>query len=160
MNQTQQHYKTEIANLSDLKNYVGKELGITNWFQITQEQINTFGKLTYDTQWIHTNPEMAVKHSPYKKTVAHGFFILSLASKFCYETLSIKDVVMGVNYGLDKVRFMNATLVDSFIRTRVELLETIDIPNGLRYKVKLTYELKGQEKPACVAEFLAQAYTN
>ena len=158
MNQTDKPYKTEIPHLADLKNHVGKELGISEWTQITQDQINTFAKLTGDEQWIHTDPEMSAKHSPYKKTVAHGFFILSLASKLCYETIGIMDVKMGVNYGLDKVRFMNATLVDSLLRGRVQLLETTDISGGIRYKVKLTFELKGQEKPACVAEFIAQAY--
>jgi acyl dehydratase len=157
---TDKPYATEILHLSDLKNDVGKELGLSEWMVITQDQIDTFARTTEDNQWIHTNPEKAAKHSPYKKTIAHGFLILSFASKFCYETLRILDVSMGVNYGLDKVRFMNAVLVDSFIRARVSLMAANDILGGVRYKMKIVFELKGEEKPACVAEFIAQAYAN
>jgi enoyl-CoA hydratase/carnithine racemase/acyl dehydratase len=157
---TDKAYNTEIAHLANLKDYVGKELGVSEWTTITQDQIDTFARTTDDNQWIHINPEMAAKHSPYKKPIAHGFLILSLASKFCYETITLMDVSMGVNYGLDKVRFMNTTPVGSLLRARVSLLECKDIPGGVRYKMKLVYELKGQEKPACVAEFIAQAYAD
>ena len=153
-------YATEIKHLAGLKNYVGKELGLSDWSTITQEQINTFGSVTGDNQWIHTDPEMAVKHSPYKKPIAHGFLILSLASKFCFETFKILDISMGLNYGLDKVRFVNAVLVDSSIRARISLLTVEEIQGGMRYKMKLVFEIKDQEKPACVAEFIAQAYAD
>ncbi len=153
-------YATEIKHLADLKNYVGKELGLSEWSTITQEQINTFGNVTGDNQWIHTDPEMAVKHSPYKKPIAHGFLILSLASKFCFETFKILDISMGLNYGLDKVRFVNAVVVDSSIRARISLLTVEEIQGGMRYKMKLVFEIKDQEKPACVAEFIAQAYAD
>jgi enoyl-CoA hydratase/carnithine racemase/acyl dehydratase len=156
----QEAYATEISQLSDLKNYAGKELGVSEWTTISQNQIDTFARTTDDNQWIHINPEMAKKHSPYKKPIAHGFLILSLASKFCYETVKFKNVGMGINYGLDKVRFMNATTVGSLIRARVSLISTEDVPGGLRYKMKLIFELKGQEKPACVAEFIALAYAD
>lgn len=152
-------YSTEINKLSELKNFIGKELGLSEWVEITQEQINTFAKITDDNQWIHVNSELCKKHSPYKKPVAHGFFVLSMASKFCYETFKIKNVSMGVNYGLDKVRFMNATTVNSFIRARVSLLTAEDINGGVKYKMKLIFELKEEEKPACVAEFIAVAYS-
>jgi len=153
-------YSTEIPHLSDLKKYIGKELGISKWSTITQEQINTFGEVTNDNQWIHTDPELAAKHSPYKQTIAHGFLILSLASKFCFETFKIIDISMGLNYGLDKVRFINPAFAGSQIRARISLLSAEDITGGLRYKMKLVFELKDQEKPACVAEFIAQAYAD
>lgn len=156
----QNAYSTEILHLADLKEYVGKEIGLSEWFAITQEQINAFGKATDDNQWIHTDPEMSIKHSPYKKPIAHGFLILSLASKFCFETFKILDISMGLNYGLDKVRFVNAVVVDSLIRARVSLISTEEIHGGLRYKMKLVFEIKGEEKPACVAEFIAQAYAD
>merc|ERR1712028_284264 len=104
----------------------------------TQDQINTFAKVTGDNQWIHTNAELCEKHSPFKKPVAHGFLILSLASKFCYETFKLKNVSMGVNYGLDKVRFMNPTIVGSLLRGRVQLISSEEIQNGIKYKMKLT----------------------
>ena len=157
---SQKAYATEIPKLSDLKNYLGSEIGLSEWTTISQNQIDTFARTTDDNQWIHINPEMAKKYSPYKKPIAHGFLILSLASKFCYETIKFKDVGMGVNYGLDKVRFMNATPAGSLIRARVSLISVEDISGGLRYKMKLIFELKGHEKPACVAEFIALAYTD
>lgn len=153
-------YSTEIPHLSDLTPYLNKELGLSNWMTITQEMIDTFARTTDDNQWIHINPEKSAKYSPYKKTVAHGFLVLSLASKFCYETFQVQDVAMGVNYGLDKVRFMNATLVGSLLRARVSLLEFTPLEGGGKYKLKLVFELKGEEKPACVAEFIAQVYCN
>ena len=153
-------YSTEIPHLSDLPHYLNKELGLSNWMAITQEMIDSFARTTDDNQWIHINPEKSALSSPYKKTVAHGFLVLSLASKFCYETFQVKDVAMGVNYGLDKVRFMNATRVGSLLRARVSLLEFNPFEGGGKYKLKLVFELKGEEKPACVAEFIAQAYCN
>ncbi|MCM4151193.1 hypothetical protein DHD05_06280 [Arenibacter sp. N53] len=153
-------YSTKIPNLSDLTHYQGKELGLSNWMTITQEMIDTFARTTDDNQWIHVNPEKSAKYSPYKKTVAHGFLVLSLASKFCYETFKILDVAMGVNYGLDKVRFMNATPVGAFLRARVSLMEFSPIEGGAKYKLKIVFELKGEEKPACVAEFIAQVYSD
>ena len=156
---TQTPYKTEIAHLEDLKGYVGKEIGLTEWVQITQEMINQFGELTGDTQWIHTDVEKSRQHSPYKTTVAHGFMILSMASKFCYETCTIADIAMGVNYGLDRVRVPNATPVDSFVRGRVSLLEFEAFEGGAKYKMHILFEIKGQEKPAVVAEFIGMGYT-
>ena len=152
------HFKTELKNLSELSNHIGKEIGISEWFEITQEDINHFAKLTHDEQWIHIDIDKAKKHSPYKKTVAHGFYILSLSTKFLYETFNIKSVKMGVNYGLDKVRFMSPTFSGGFVRGRVSL-ENVELSDAsAKYKVYITFELKGQEKPVCVAEFLALSY--
>ncbi len=152
-------YSTEIAQLSELAHYLGKELGVSHYMKITQDMIDTFAKTTDDNQWIHIDPEKSAKYSPYKKTVAHGFLVLSLTSKFCFETFKIKDIAMGVNYGLDKVRFMNATPVGALLRARVSLMDFNPFDGGAKYKLKLVFELKGEEKPACVAEFIAQAYS-
>lgn len=154
----QEAYATHFAKLADLEAHIGKELGISKWIDITQEKINTFATLTEDEQWIHIDREQSKQHSPYKDTVAHGFMVLSFASRFAYDTYSFADVVMGVNYGLNKVRFPNATLVDSRLRGRVSLLEYKEIPKGARFILKVAFELEGQEKPACVAEFIGQAY--
>lgn len=151
-------YSTTVKHLADLKNHIGKELGLTEWVEITQDQINTYAKLTGDEQWIHIEPEKSAQFSPYKTTVAHGFMILSFASKFSYEVMSIGDAVMGVNYGMNKVRFPNATKVNSKVRGRISLLEFKELPNGAQYVMKVVFELQGERKPACVAEFIAQAY--
>jgi len=152
------NYKTEIDNLSDLSNFIGKEVGLSDWFQITQDDINTFAKLTHDEQWIHIDIEKSKKYSPYKTTVAHGFYILSLGTKFVYETFNIKNVKMGVNYGLDRVRFMSPTLSGGYVRGRVALMNAEYSPGTAKYKMSITFEFKGQDKPVCVAEFLAMAY--
>ena len=151
-------YSTRLTHLSDLKEYVGKELGLTEWIEMKQERINTFADATQDFQWIHLDEDKSAAFSPYKKTVAHGFLVLSLASKISYDAFSIENVAMGVNYGLDKVRFPNATKSGAFLRGRVSLLAYDEIPGGAKYKMRITFELKGEEKPACVAEFLAMAY--
>ena len=152
------HFKTELKNLSELSNHIGKEIGISEWFEITQEDINQFAKLTHDEQWIHIDVEKAKKYSPYKTTVAHGFYILSLSTEFLYETFNIKSVKMGVNYGLDKVRFMSPTFSGGFVRGRVSL-ENVELSDAsAKYKMCITFEFKGQEKPVCVAEFLAMSY--
>ena len=155
---TQTPYSTNFEKLSDLKNYLGKELGLTDWMTITQEGINTFASLTDDEQWIHTDVEKSKQFSPYKTTVAHGFMVLSMASKFAYETITFGNVVMGVNYGMNKVRFPNPTRVNSKLRGRVSLMDYKEIPNGAQYVMKIEFELEGEPKPACVAEFVARAY--
>jgi len=159
MEQTTTPYATQLKELEELKDYVGKELGLTEWMIMEQERINSFAEATEDMQWIHTDPERSAAFSPYKKTVAHGFLVLSLASKISYDAFSIENVVMGVNYGLDKVRFPNATKSGAKLRGRVSLMEYDAIPGGAKYKMKIVFELEGEEKPACVAEFLAMAYT-
>ena len=158
-NISNQPYSTSLDHLAEMKDHVGKEIGLSEWVTISQDRINAFADCTEDQQWIHIDPVMSAQHSPYKKTVAHGFLVLSLASKFAYETYKIKDVTMGINYGLDKVRFPNATPSGALLRGRISLMTFDEIPGGAQYKVKIVFELKGQEKPACVAEFIARAYT-
>lgn len=153
-----QAYCTTFNLLNDMKDAVGKELGLSPWEIVTQEKINTFGVLTHDEQWIHMDVEKAKKDSPYKTPVAHGFFVLSLASHFSHSAFKVLDIGMGLNYGLDKVRFMNATPVDSKLRGRVFLLEFDEIQGGAKYKLKIIFEIEGVEKPACVAEFIAMVF--
>jgi len=151
-------YSTHFKNLEEMGENVGKELGISNWIKITQEKINLFAKITQDEQWIHLDSEKSAKESPYKTTVAHGFMILSLASRFSYDTVTIDSVKMGINYGVDKVRFTSATPNGGMVRGRVSLLEFELKPGGAKYKLGIKVELKGQEKPVCVAETLAIGY--
>ena len=152
-------YSSKFEKLTELKSYVGKELGLTNWMQMSQKKIDAFAKITDDKQWIHTDPEKSALYSPYKKTVAHGFLVLSMVSRISFNAFTIENVVAGINYGLDRVRFPNATKSDSTYRGRVSLMEFTEIPGGAKYKLKIEIEIKGEDKPACVAEFLALAYT-
>lgn len=155
---TTEAYKTTIEHLSDIKNYVGQEIGLSEWIEITQERIDNFADVTEDHQWIHINPEMAAQYSPYKTTIAHGFLVLSLAPKISYEVLELQNVAMGVNYGLNKVRFTNAVPAGAFVRGRLTMKDYREVPGGVRYVINMIIELKGQEKPACVAEWIGQAY--
>ena len=155
---TDTSYKTTFNQLSDMQDHIDKEIGLSDWLTIDQETINGFAKLTKDEQWIHIDVEKSAKYSPYKTTIAHGFLVLSLASHFSYECIAFKDVGMGVNYGLDKVRFTNATPVGAKIRGRISLMEYEVKEGGAKYKLKMIMELEGQEKPACIAEWIGLAY--
>tara|TARA_X000001036_G_scaffold438899_1_gene488053 strand:- start:415 stop:900 length:486 start_codon:yes stop_codon:yes gene_type:complete len=155
---TDKPYATSFNHLTDLKDSIGKELGLTKWNVITQEKINTFAELTGDNQWIHIDEKKSNEFSPYGQTVAHGFLVLSFASKFTFETYRINDVSMCINYGLDKVRFPHPMLSGSKVRGRLFLMEFIDFEGGGRYKLKVIFECEGTEKPVCIAEFIAQAY--
>ena len=155
----QKPYSSQFKKLVEMKTCVGKEIGLTEWITIDQEQINTFAKATGDHQWIHTDPELARIHSPYGTTIAHGFLVLSLAPKFIYEIYKVEDVIMGVNYGMEKVRFPNATPVNSELRARVSLKAFEEVEKGAMLTMDIIFEVKGQEKPSCVAEFIAMAFT-
>ena len=158
-NSEEKAYSTKFKELTELKNFIGKELGLTKWMQMSQEKIDDFAKITDDQQWIHTDPKKSALYSPYKKTVAHGFLVLSMITRVSLDAFSIENVVAGINYGLDRVRFPNATKSDSTYRGRGSLMEFTEIPGGAKYKLKVEIEIKGEDKPACIAEFLALAYT-
>ena len=149
----------EFLNFTEFKEIVGKELPIGNWYTITQEMINDFANATLDKQWIHVDENRAEKESPFKSTVAHGFMSVSMISKLLEESFSIKSVKMGLNYGLNKVRFPNPVPVNSQLRMTsvVERIEEI-ANNGIKVTFSCTIDIKGQEKPACVAEFIAALF--
>ncbi len=151
-------YRTSFTDIDELESYVGKELGVTNWQMMDQERINTFANVTEDLQWIHVDEERSIKESPYNKTIAHGFLMLSMSSKIMFDCYEIKNVSMAINYGLDKVRFPNATLSGSRFRGRVSLIEFLKIPKGAKYKLSIVIELEREKKPACIAECIALAY--
>ena len=157
-NTTNAPYTTHFEKIADMEAWVGKEIGLTDWMTIDQNRINQFAEATDDEQWIHTDPERCAKESPFKTPIAHGFLVLSLASAMCYKAFSFGHISMGINYGLDKVRFMNATPVNAQLRGRVSLLTYDAIKGGAKYKVNIVFELEGAEKPACIAEFVAIAY--
>jgi acyl dehydratase len=142
--------------------HIGSEEGVGEWFRVDQARINAFADATLDHQFIHVDPEKAAKLSPYKVTIAHGFLTLSLlpylGSKIPpVEPKAFEGLVMGVNYGLDKVRFPSPVKVDSRVRARRSLAEVEKkAPNTLQLKQIVTIEVEGEEKPACVAETLTR----
>lgn len=148
-----------FKDFSEFKSMIGKELPTGNWYTITQQMINDFANATLDKQWIHVDEKRAARESPFKKTVAHGFMSVAMISKLLEEAFSIKSVKMGLNYGLNKVRFPNHVPVNSELRMHTVVKEIEDLANnGIKVTFLCTIEIKGQDKPACVAEFLAALY--
>jgi acyl dehydratase len=150
------------AALAIFQKYVGREEGVGEWHTIDQKQIDLFADATLDHQFIHVDPEKAAKLSPYKVTIAHGFLTLSLVVKLGASIPpsapeAYKGLVMGLNYGLDRVRFPNAVKVNSRVRARRELLAA-DLKGGttVQLKQRVTVEIEGESKPGCVAETLTR----
>ena len=147
-----------LNGLDEVKSYVGKELGVSDWHTVTQEKIDEFAEVTGDDQWIHIDVERA-KQTPFGGTIAHGYYTLSLAPRFSYDMFSLDGFAFGVNYGLNRVRFPAAMPVGDRVRMRAKLLSVEEIPGGAQLTTELTFERDGGEKPVCVAESLARVYT-
>ncbi|MBB5660309.1 MaoC family dehydratase [Brevundimonas halotolerans] len=140
---------------SDLQSLIGTEVGVSRWIEVDQARIDAFAKITEDEQFIHVDPE-AAKATPFGGTISHGFLTLSLASAMSYDAVApLEGVVMGVNYGFDKLRFLAPVPAGSKIRGRFKLLSAEDKGGG-RWLLKheLTVEIDGGEKPALIAEWL------
>ena len=146
-----------VVDFDTLLTLSGKDLGTTDYRQITQEQINLFADATDDHQWIHTDPERA-KDGPFGAPIAHGFLTLSLIIPFWGELFDVEGVTTKVNYGLDKVRFTSPVTVGSKVRRQATIAEVTEVRGGAQIKVNATIEIEGQERPAVVAEFLARFY--
>jgi acyl dehydratase len=150
----------EITSVEELRSLTGLEVAVSDWFEVTQDRINLFADATGDHQWIHVDVERAKAESPYGATIAHGFLTLSLLPQMMSETVKIKlPVVMGVNYGLNKVRFPSAVLAGSKIRTRAVLKSLDEVDGGQQLVWNITVERDGGDKPCCVAEWLVRYYT-
>ncbi|WGL16543.1 MaoC family dehydratase [Microbulbifer bruguierae] len=143
----------------DYSSAIGRETGPTDWFQIDQNRIDMFAECTLDRQFIHVDPAAAAK-SPFGTTIAHGFLTLSLLSFFAEQLqIAVDGVKMGVNYGLDKVRFINPVKVDQRVRARAKVLDIIEKNSGqFQLKLEVTLEIEGQEKPALIAEWLVMQF--
>ncbi len=148
--------------IEKFQKFLGAEEGVSDWHKVEQQEINLFADATHDHQFIHVDPEKAAKLSPYKVPIAHGFLTLSLVPHLGssippVDPAAYQGVQMGINYGLDKVRFMAPVKVDSRIRARRELVSAeLKNPSTIQIKQKVTIEIEGEEKPACVAETLSR----
>jgi acyl dehydratase len=145
---------------NDVRGHIGKEVCVTDWVTIGQERINQFAQATGDFQWIHVDVERSARASPYGSTIAHGFLTLSLLGKFYEDYLSyaLPFCDMGLNYGLNKVRFTNPVRVDSKVRGRFVLAKLEEVDGGMQLTFSVTIEIEGQEKPACIAESVVRRY--
>ncbi|MBI4619222.1 MAG: MaoC family dehydratase [Desulfobacterales bacterium] len=151
--------KRTIEDLEELKTMVGQEIGVSDWIKVTQERVNTFAEATGDHQWIHVDPERAKKESPYGGPIAHGYLTMSLAPYFLQQIMEIKKKRMGVNYGLNKVRFPAPVPVGGKLRMKAEVAEIEEIKGGIQIVIKMTFEVEGQEKPCCIAEAIYRYYS-
>ena len=149
---------TQIKNTAELANYAGKEVGISDWLEVSQDRIDEFAEATEDRQWIHIDPERAAHESPFKTTIAHGFLTLSLLSVLTKSAISVGGVRMGINYGLNRVRFVSPVPAGARIRGRFTLATLEEIKGGVQSTWNVTVEREGSEKPCCVAEWLVRYY--
>jgi acyl dehydratase len=146
---------TTIAELASRK---GQQLGTSDWFEITQERVNTFADATDDHQWIHIDVERAKKESPFGGAIAHGYLTLSLITPMWTQVLTVSDATMGVNYGLNKVRFPAPVPVGARIRLTGTLKDVEEIKGGYQLTVEAVIEAEGSDKPVCVAEPVFRIY--
>lgn len=148
---------TTIFNTpTELKDSVGKHLGVSEWLEIDQERINKFADATGDNQWIHVDPERA-KKGPFGSTIAHGYLTQSLVNLFLPQIMDVRGISMGVNYGADRLRFPAIVPVGSRVRGSAELIKVEDVKGGaVQSTVRVTVEIEGGDRPACVIDTISR----
>nr|AIA14116.1 MaoC like domain protein [uncultured bacterium] len=148
-----------IEGAEELKSLIGQEVGRSEWLEVTQSRINDFAETTEDRQWIHLDEERAKTDTPFGGTIAHGFLTLSLLSHFASEAVAVKgDFKMGINYGLNRVRFVSPVAVGSRVRGRFTLQSVEEVQGGLQLVWNVTVEIDRAPKPALAAEWLVRYY--
>jgi acyl dehydratase len=147
-----------ITGIDELRAKVGEELGVSEWHEVTQDDIDAFADATGDHQWIHVDPQRAAE-TPWGSTIAHGLYTLSLGPQFTFALFTIEGFAFGLNYGYNKVRFPAPLPVDSRVRMRATLTNVEDVPGGVQLTVTQTFEREGEEKPVCVAEAVSRMYS-
>ncbi|WP_062316095.1 MaoC family dehydratase [Demequina maris] len=149
---------TTTVPYAEVPSLVGRELGWSDWLEVTQDRVNLFADAVDDHQWIHVEPERARAESPFGGPIAHGFLSLSLTTKFWTELLDVDGVTTKVNYGLDKVRFISPVQVGARVRMSAVIAEVAEIPGGFQLTVDQTIEIEGGTKPAVAARGLYRFY--
>ena len=149
----------QIASIAGLKEFVGREIGLSDWIEVTQERIDAFAEAIEDRQWIHTDRGRAQRESPYGTTIAHGFLTLALMGHLMAQVFEVSGVRMGINYGLNRVRFPGPVRSGSRIRARVVLDSLKEFRDGSEAVFSITVEGEGASKPCCVAEWIVCYYS-
>jgi acyl dehydratase len=149
---------TTTTTMAELPGLVGTELGTSDWYEVTQDAVNKFADATGDHQWIHIDVERAKKESPFGGPIAHGYLTLSLLVPLVSQAYTVTDSTMGVNYGLNKVRFPAPVPVGSKVRAKVTLKDVEQVAGGLQITLAVTIEREGGDKPVCIAEWVTRAY--
>jgi acyl dehydratase len=140
--------KVIINSFADFNEYIGKELGISDYLTITQEQINKFAEATLDYQWIHVDPERAKIESPYKNTIAHGYLSLSILPHLWDQIIEVNNIKMLVNYGIENLKFNQPVIVNSKVRLKAKLNSIVDLRGICKAKIDVTLEIMDNKKPA------------
>ena len=140
--------KRIINSYQEFEALLGKEIGVSDYITITQEQINKFADATLDFQWIHTDPERAALESPFKSTIAHGYLTVSMLTYLWFNVVDVRNVKMIVNYGIENLRFQQPVLVNDKIRATVSLNEIKNLRGIAKIQVKIVVDIEGQKKPA------------
>ena len=148
---------TTLGVPGDLLGKEGLKIRPSDWMEISQKRINTFAEATGDHQWIHVDEEKA-KSGPFGTTIAHGYLTLSLAAKLMPEIIEIKNMSMGINYGTDKVRFLNPVKSGARVRGHGEFLEIKEVPGGYQSTLRVTIEIEGEDKPALITEWITMFF--
>jgi acyl dehydratase len=148
-----------FSSFDEIKSAVGTEIGISDWIEVSQERINLFAEATCDEQWIHVDQERAKKELPGGVTIAHGLLSLALAPLFIRSVMGLKDLRNTLNYGADRIRYLAPVPAGPRLRGRLTVAEAEEVPpDGLRVNYRLTIEIEGGKRPACVAELIALHY--
>jgi acyl dehydratase len=150
----------KLESIQSLKEYIGREVGISDWLTVTQDRILQFAEATDDRQWIHVDADRARRESPYGATVAHGFLTLSLLSYLVRQAVQLpKCIRQAINYGLNRVRFPAPVRAGERIRAHIALQSFHELPNSFEAIWSITVEVEGSEKPCCVAEWIVRYYS-
>ena len=147
-----------VESVPALKDLVGREVGVSDWFVVSQERITQFAETIEDRQWIHVDRERAERESPFRTTIAHGFLTMSLLGHLMNQVIEVHGSRMNVNYGTNRVRFPAAVRAGSRIRARVALDSVRDVADSVEAVFLFTVECEGSEKPCCVAEWVLRFY--
>lgn len=144
----------KIGSYTEFEEFNGKELGVSDYLTITQEQVNKFADATLDHQWIHTDPERAIKESPFGKTIAHGYLTLSVIPHLWSQIIDISNLKMMINYGIDKLKFNQPVAVNDSVRLRANLKSIVDLRGVTKAEVNTRLEIKDNSKPAFTATLI------
>jgi acyl dehydratase len=146
-----------FTGADELRGAAGEELGVSDWMTIEQKRIDAFADATGDHQWIHVDPQRAAD-GPFGTTIAHGFLTLSLMPHLVSQIYRVDGAAMGINYGMNKVRFPAPVPVDAKVRASAELAEVTDVENGLQLVLRVALQLEDSDKPGCVADWVTRVY--
>lgn len=137
-----------INSFEEYKSYLGQEIGVSNWHTIDQQQINKFADATLDHQWIHVDPEKAIKEGPFGNTIAHGYLTISLIPYLWKQIADVRNIKMEINYGIENLKFGQPVLVDSEVQLKAKLLSIADLRGVTKVVIEATLKINGQAKPA------------